>query len=66
MKTLIYVPIIHTSADLGSVAEAINKRGVRGMGETVWKEHKEVVNEYWEVLSRYFDLIDAERWKSTL
>ena len=63
MKTLIYIPIIHTSADLGSVAEAINKRGIKGMGETVWEEHKQVVNEYWEVISRYFDLIDADGMK---
>lgn len=59
MKTLIYVPIIHTSADLGSVAEAINKRGVKGLGEAVWEEHKEVVDKYWEAISRYFDSIDA-------
>ncbi|MBU0646769.1 hypothetical protein KJ611_04875 [Patescibacteria group bacterium] len=55
MKTLIYVPIIHTSADLGSLAKDITKRGIADLGEEFWEEHKKTVNGFWDVLSHYFD-----------
>ncbi len=40
MKRLLYVPIIHTSADLGSMAKDVAKRGKADLGEDIWKEHK--------------------------
>lgn len=63
MKTLFYVPIIHTSADFGSLAEDLTKRGIAGLGEEVWREHIKIVNDFWDTISHYFDSIDVSEMK---
>lgn len=59
MKTLIYVPIIHTSADLGSLADEVTKRGIADLGEEFWEEHKKTVDGFWGSISDYFDSEDV-------
>ena len=54
MKKLIYVPIIHMSADLGSIAKQVDSRGVAGFGEDFWNKHKETVSGFWDVIAEYF------------
>lgn len=63
MRTLIYVPIIHTSADLGSLAKDVNKRGRADLGEEVWKEHIKTIEGFWDVISIYFNFIDVSGMK---
>lgn len=63
MRTLIYVPIIHTSADLGSLAEDVTKRGITSLGEEVWKEHIKTVDGFWDVIAHYFDSMDVSGMK---
>lgn len=57
MRKLIYVPVIHTSADLGSLAKIVAKRGIADLGENVWKKYRETVEGFWDVISDYFDLM---------
>jgi len=59
MRTLLYVPIIHTEADLGSVGGDMAKRGLREFGETLWKRHQETVLGFWDAIAGYFDSIEA-------
>lgn len=59
MRTLIYVPVIHTSADLGSLAGDVTKRGIADLGEDVWKEHQRTVEGLWDAISHYFDSVDV-------
>lgn len=54
MRTLIYVPIIHTEADLGSLAEGIEERAKAVVGEANWQKHKEEVNLYWQEIYDYW------------
>lgn len=63
MRTLIYVPVIHTSADLGSLAGDVTKRGIADLGEDVWKEHQRTVEGLWDAISHYFDSIDVSGMK---
>jgi len=63
MRTLIYVPIIHTGADLGSIAKDVTKRGIATLGEEIWTEHRTTVDRFWDAISRYFDSIDARNTK---
>jgi|GEM_PF-86829 len=63
MKRLIYVPIIHTSADLGSLGKDITKRGITDLGEDFWSEHLRTVDEFWQVIANYFDSIDVSEMK---
>jgi hypothetical protein len=59
MRTLIYVPVIHTSADLGSIAEHIAKRGIADLGRELWEKHKRTVDGFWNAVSNYFDSMDV-------
>jgi len=59
MRILTYVPIIHTSADLGSLAKYVTKRGIADLGEPFWQEHQKAVYKFWDCLMRYFDFKDV-------
>ncbi|MDP2789388.1 MAG: hypothetical protein Q8O46_05115 [bacterium] len=59
MRTLIYVPIIHTSADLGSLAGEVTKRGLADLGKEIWREHIKTVDGFWDTISFYFDSIEV-------
>lgn len=63
MRTLLYVPIIHTSADLGSIAKEVTKRGITELGEEVWEEHIKTIEGFWNDISHYFDSIDVSGMK---
>jgi hypothetical protein len=63
MRTLFYVPIIHTSADLGSLAKDVTKRGIANLGEEVWKEHIRTVEGFLDAISHYFDSINVSGMK---
>jgi len=63
MKKLIYVPIIHMSADLGSIAQQVDKRGIADLGPEMWEKHIETVQGFWEAISHYFDSIDVSGMK---
>ena len=57
MRTLLYVPIIHTSADLGSLAEDVDRKGLENFGENMWRDHLRTIDGFWDALSLYFDSI---------
>jgi len=59
MMSLIYVPVIHTSADLGSLAKDVAKRGISDLGEDLWEEYKKTVDGFWDAIAHYFDSIDV-------
>jgi hypothetical protein len=59
VRTLIYVPIIHTSADLGSMSGQMAERGVAAVGEETWVRHRETVAGFWHSMWEYCDDIDA-------
>jgi hypothetical protein len=63
MRTLIYVPIIHTGADLGSIAEDVAKRGIAYLGEEIWIKHRKTVDSFWDAISDYFDSLDVKGMK---
>jgi pheromone shutdown protein TraB len=60
MRTLIYVPVIHTSADLGSIAKEVAKRGITDLGQELWEKHRRTVEGFWSVVSDYFDSMDVK------
>ena len=59
MRKLIYVPIIHMSADMGSIAKQVEEKGIASFGEEFWKGHRETISGFWDVISDYFDYIGA-------
>jgi hypothetical protein len=59
MRTLIYVPILHTNADLGSLSKVVAERGIARLGEEVWMQHRETVARFWHSVWEYFDGVDV-------
>ena len=58
MRTLIYIPIIHSGADMGSMATELTRKGVDEFGIEFWETHVDTVNKYWEIISQCCDTID--------
>lgn len=58
IRTLIYVPIIHSVADMGSLGGELERKTVSGLGEHKWQKHTDTVNGYWGVIESYFENID--------
>jgi len=63
MKKLLYVPIIHMKADLGSVADTIDKRSSQVCGKERWNRHKKAVSGFWDSIANYFELLEASNLK---
>ncbi len=63
MRYLIYVPVIHSSADLGSLAKDVNKRGAADLGDEAWREHHRIVEGFWDAVVLYFNFIDGQGLK---
>ena len=47
-----YVPVIHSEADMGSMAEPLKKEFTEQFGVHVWKEHVKAVDEMWEGIAK--------------
>jgi hypothetical protein len=58
MRTLIYVPIIHSVADMGTLGAELRRKSASGVGETKWQKHTVTVNGYWDAIESYFENID--------
>lgn len=59
MRKLIYVPVIHMPADLGSLAKAVSERGIDDLGEDVWKKYGDTVEDFWDAIVDYFNSINV-------
>ena len=48
MRSLIYVPIIHTTTDMGSESEALKKEYIKKFGQQRWLRQVKLVEGFWE------------------
>ena len=48
MKKLIYIPIVHNRADLGSLGSQLSLEGERKYGASAWQHHLEEVDRSWD------------------
>lgn len=46
-RRLIYVPIIHTEVDMGSLAESFKKEYMKKYGTHKWEQHLKKINDLW-------------------
>lgn len=63
MRRLLYVPIIHSEADLGSLGSAIDRRSASLYGEKLWAAHKETVVQFWKSVADYLLSLDTASLK---
>jgi len=60
MRRLIYIPIIHTDADMGSLASALNQSTAALCGEERWERHKATASHFWQMVSEYLETLDTK------
>ncbi len=46
-RTLIYIPIIHTQADMGALSESVQRVKIRHLGRRGWERNVNLVDQYW-------------------
>jgi len=55
MRRLILVPIVHTQADMGTLAKSIKMLGIRKLGRDKWQRTVAAIDELWECIRREID-----------
>ncbi|MBU4501913.1 MAG: hypothetical protein KKA79_04920 [Nanoarchaeota archaeon] len=67
MRKLLYFPIIHDQADMGSLETKISQEGERKYGQAAWKDHLKQVQISWNRLQnkikQQFDDVPADKVK---
>ena len=58
MRTLIYVPIIHSAADMGSLGKEIGRNKLSDSIANILQKHTQTINGYWQAIETYFDHFD--------
>jgi len=48
MREIIYIPIIHSEVDMGSVSEELKREYIKRYGEERWLEHTRTIEGLWE------------------
>jgi hypothetical protein len=54
-RTLIYIPVIHTDPDLGSLAVEVEEKTASLLG-SYWKQHKQTIQQYWQQIARFLKM----------
>jgi len=52
MRTLIYIPIVHTQADMGGLREPIRRATVEKLGEEGWTHNIRAIDRFWDRISQ--------------
>ena len=63
VRRLLYVPIIHTEADMGSLAPQIDSGSASVIGRRRWTRHQEVVVSFWKAIEDYLATLDGANLK---
>jgi len=63
MRKLYLIPIIHMSADMGSIASALDERATTKLTPELWQRHKEIVSIFWDSISRFFNSLNVNGFK---
>jgi hypothetical protein len=65
-RTLIWVPIIHTQEDMGSLREAVRRQFVERYGQAGWDEHVRAVDAIWAEIRRRLDALALDPARTRL
>jgi len=52
MRQLIYIPVIHTQVDMGSMADALKESYLERHGEEKWASRVKAIDQMWEGIQR--------------
>jgi len=51
------------SADLGTLAPAMDRRGIVELGKDLWLSHKETIARFWNSIAEFFDSLEVKGFK---
>jgi hypothetical protein len=57
-RTLIYIPIIHTQADMGALSESIRRLKVKKLGRKGWERNVNLVDALWAKIEQVVEILD--------
>jgi hypothetical protein len=60
VRQLIYIPIIHTEADMGSMAASLKEAYLKRYGEERWASHVKAIEQMWEGIKRKLDALGLD------
>jgi hypothetical protein len=63
MRSLYIIPIIHMSADMGSIASTLDDKATTKLTPELWRRHKEIVSAFWDSVGRFLDVLDVNGFK---
>jgi hypothetical protein len=63
MRRLYLVPIVHMSADMGSIALALDKGTADTLGPELLQKHRDTVSGFWDSLDRFFSSLGVRDFK---
>ncbi|MBU4270883.1 MAG: hypothetical protein KKE86_07370 [Planctomycetes bacterium] len=66
MRRLIHIPIIHNSADLGSLSELVQAHYGKIFGETSWNQREQVVKALWTDIEANLDALRLDARKTRI
>ena len=66
LRQLIWVPILHTQADLGSLSESVQQAFVQKLGQAEWDFHQRRIEGMWDEIRRLIGLMNLEYSKVRL
>ena len=55
MRLLILIPIVHSSADMGSMKDALTKETIAKLGEKGWEEQQLRIENFWNEVEKSID-----------
>jgi hypothetical protein len=66
MRRLIHIPIIHTSADLGSLSKLVQAHYTRVCGKASWNQREDVVKTLWTDIQASLDALHLDAQKTRI
>ncbi len=63
MRKLYFVPILHASADMGSLGSVWDETARAGLGEAAWQKHRQAVSTFWSCIAQFFEGLDVRGFK---
>lgn len=57
MRTLYIIPIVHSAADMGSMAKELEKKGIEKLGKKKWEENQRRIAQFWDQAEKELDAL---------
>jgi hypothetical protein len=66
MRRVLHIPILHSAADLGSLAESVRAEYARALGPAGWSRHQEAVEQLWRAIRARIEALDLNYAKTRI